>query len=1108
MVSIRRMRPPFLSSLPALRYALCFLVLPALHLRADDATNEPPRGYYRFPAIHGDTIVFTAEGDLWQVGIAGGVAHRLTSNPGTESHAAFSPDGQTLAFSAEYEGPSQVYTMPADGGLPKRRTFDGESAWVIGWTPDGRIIYTSTKFSTLPAWQLATLDPVSGDRTVLPLAQASDGCFDSSGQTLYFTRLSFQGSSTKRYKGGFIQHIWKYTTGDAEAIPLGGDFPGTSKCPMWWNSRVYFVTDRDGSMNLWSMDESGADLQQLTQHRDWDVKSPSLSSGRIVYQMGPDLYLYDIAAKTDQLIPISLSSDFDQEREHWVKKPMDYLTAAQLSPDGDRIALTARGQIFVAPADKGRLVEATHDSKIRYRHARFMPDGKSLLALSDATGELEFWTIPANGVGKAEQLTTDSTDFRIEGIPSPDGKWIAYYDKNFRLFIFNLEEKRIRLVAASQSDVFSDLKWSPDSQWLAYVRVADNTYSQIWLYHLKDRSLTALTSDRVNSSSPTWSTDGKWLYFLSDRHLESAVDSPWGPREPEPYFDRSIKLYQMSLLKEQRSPFQPPDELHPSGKDKDDDKDKKDNKDKKDASTSPPEVTIDLPGIQDRVEPVPVPPGNYTDLDADAKNLFVVSTGGGLDSRTNQSLMRVEITNDDPKLKTLADDIKDYQLSDDHKKLMIHKDDDFYVVDPDGDAPLKLDKSVDLGGWTFPIDPREEWRQMFTEAWRLERDFFYATNMQGQNWTAVLNRYLPSVDRVTDRAELSDLISEMVGELSALHIFVFGGDHRQPPDNIAVAALGARLVRDPVAGGYRVDHIYQSDPDYPEQKSPLAAPSADVRERDIILSVNGVDTMSVPDIGDLLRNQSGRQVLLEVRTPPAAKSRDVIVTPVSAGDESDLRYAEWEYTRRKKVEDLGKGRIGYVHLRAMGSEDIARWARDFYPVFQRQGLIIDVRDNHGGNIDSWILEKLMRKAWFYWQGRVGIPSWNMQYAFRGHVVVICDQRTASDGEAFSEGFKRLGLGKVIGMRTWGGEIWLDFDTGLVDNGMATAAEMGVYGPEGKWLVEGHGVDPDIVVDDAPHETFLGADAQLDKAIEYLQEEIQKDPVPVPAPPPYPDKSLK
>jgi tricorn protease len=348
----------------------------------------------------------------------------------------------------------------------------------------------------------------------------------------------------------------------------------------------------------------------------------------------------------------------------------------------------------------------------------------------------------------------------------------------------------------------------------------------------------------------------------------------------------------------------------------------------------------------------------------------------------------------------------------------------------------------------------------------------------------------------------------MVGELSSLHIFVVGGDFREGPDQVQPAALGAALVRDEKEGGYRIEHIYRSDPNFPERLSPLAKTGLNLREGDVIQAINGVPVLPAPGLPALLRNQAGRQTLLSVKTAADSKPREVIVTPISMSRDMDLRYGEWEYTRRLQVEEQGKGDIGYVHLRAMGSGDIATWANEFYPVFNRKGLIVDVRHNGGGNIDSWILEKLMRKAWFYWQPRVGNATWNMQYSFRGHAVVLCDERTGSDGEAFTEGFRRLGLGKVIGTRTWGGEIWLSFNNRLVDKGIASAAETGVYGPEGKWLIEGHGVDPDMVVDNLPHRAFNGQDAQLEAAIRELQEQIRLQPVDVPPHPTYPNKAFK
>ena len=510
-------------------------------------------------------------------------------------------------------------------------------------------------------------------------------------------------------------------------------------------------------------------------------------------------------------------------------------------------------------------------------------------------------------------------------------------------------------------------------------------------------------------------------------------------------------------------------------------------------------MTIDWDGHQRRITEVPLPAGNYSQLTAAGSALFYLAREEG-----GTKLKAAAIKNKDVKAVSVAEGVRGYELSGNGKKLLVRKGDDLYVVDAAAKPAANLgDAKVDLSDWAFSVNPRDEWRQMFVDAWRMERDYFYDPKLHGIDWQGLLDRHLPLVDRVTDREELNDLLRQIVGELEALHISVRGGDRRQGDDQVGPASLGAVLVRDEPAGGYRVQRIYQADPDYPNELAPLARLQVGVEEGEVIQSINGVSTLARAP-GELLRNQAGRQVRLRVQGRKA-EPRDVIVKPISMRAEASLRYTDWEYSRRLDVERRGKGRIGYLHLRAMSGRNYTEWARNFYPVFDRQGLIIDVRHNSGGNIDSWILEKLLRRAWFYWQPRVGKPYWNMQYAFRGHVVVLCDEWTASDGEAFTEGFRRLGLGKVIGTRTWGGEIWLSYNNPLVDRGMASAAQYGVYGPEGEWLIEGHGVEPDIVVDNLPHATFQGKDAQLQRAIRHLQELIRKDPRPVPPAPPYPNK---
>ncbi|HDM10097.1 MAG TPA: protease, partial [Desulfobacteraceae bacterium] len=651
--------------------------------------------------------------------------------------------------------------------------------------------------------------------------------------------------------------------------------------------------------------------------------------------------------------------------------------------------------------------------------------------------------------------------------------------------------------------------WSPDSRFLAFVEAADNQFQQVKILEISSGQITAVTSDRVDSYNPSWSPDGKWLYFLSDRYFRSVVRSPWGPRQPEPYFDRSTKIYALGLSGKDVFPWTPQNELLTEKKaSKGEVKSSSSSPAKKSSQKSkeaPPKVRVEInfQGLQDRVFEVPLPPGVYSNLGVGQKELFFIDRESRATGKPK--LKAVTVTNRRPKPVTLVENVRRYELSASGKKIMVQKGSEFYVIEAKPRKPASLAESkVDLSKWQFSIDPRSEWRQMFVDAWRMERDYFYDRNLHGVDYEGLLQRHLPYLERVSDRQELNDLIAHLVGELSALHIFVRGGDIRRPPDNILPGSLGAKLVKDKKAGGWRIAHIYRTDPDYPEKFSPLARPGLKIKEGDVIVAINGRSTLEVKHPSLLLRNTTGTQVLLELKGSDGQLYKE-IVYPITLSAEYDLRYSEWEYTRRLQVEKQTAGKVGYVHLRAMGGNNYTEWVKNFYPVYNRQGLIIDVRHNRGGNIDSWILEKLLRKAWFYWQDRVGNPTWNMQYAFRGHMVVLCNEYTASDGEAFTEGFRRLGLGKVIGTRTWGGEIWLSSSNVLVDWGIATAAESGVYGPEREWLIEGHGVEPDIVVDNLPYETFQGRDAQLERAIAFLEELIKKDPVEIPPHPPYPVK---
>jgi tricorn protease len=1060
-------------------------------------------GYYQNPTLHDNTIVFAAEGDLWKVPLDGGLAQRLTTHPEEENFPSISPDGKTIAFSASYEGPMEVYTMPIEGGLPTRWTFERESSVTNNWTPDGKVIYSTSAYSKVPDFQIILVDLINKNKTRIPLAQASEASYDNTGKTVYFVRPAYHRNVTKRYKGGTARQIWKFTQGATEAVKLTKEHAGESHHPMWFSGRIYFISDRDGMMNIWSINENGEDLKQHTKHKEFDVRSASISNGQIVYQMAADLWHHNLATNESKKINIKLISDLDQLREKWDENPAKYITSVHTDPEGKRIVITARGRIFVAPVKSGRLVSFTDKSSVRFRDATFSHDGSTIYTLSDETGEFEFVSMPSNGLGEQKSITNNGKLLRHGGKPSSDGKWIAYDDLESNMYVLNIASGISKKVSSNQEGI-GGFSWSPDNKWLAFEQTAANTMSQIIIYNVETAASFDLTTDRANSTNPTWSPDGEFIYFLSDRSFTSLVQSPWGTRQPEPYFDASEKVYHVALKSGTRSPFRENDELFSKADTTTTNSDKTKNEEKKTKSEEKKVVVrIDQSGIQQRIMEVPIKPGNYSNLAVNKKAIYVMSEETGLDAKKHLSYVKID--NEDVSLKTMVSEVDGFELARNGEKVLIKKGLNYYMIDAGTAKVSDLSESkINLGNWKFPIIPQEDWKQIFTDAWRMERDYFYDKNMHGVDWDAMHAKYLPLVARVTTRNELSDLIGRFVGELSALHTSVRGGDERDDDKNISVASLGAIFSRDEEKKGFKIDYIYKVDPDYPNEKSPLDDPYLDVRAGDIITQVNGKDALSAVDMGELIRNQAGKQVRMTLLR--GTSSRDIIVKPVA--NELNLRYSDWEYGNRLHVEKKGENEIGYLHLRAMTSDNINQFYREFYPVFNKSGLIVDVRYNYGGNIDSFILEKLLRKAWMYWKSRSGEPYWNMPYAFRGHIVVIVNENTYSDGEAFADGFKKLELGTTIGTRTWGGEIWLSDVNKLSDNGIARAPMHGVYGDNGEWLIEGHGFVPDIEVDNLPHSTFNGKDAQIEAAIKYLQKRIKEDPREVPAPPSYPDKSFE
>jgi tricorn protease len=1065
------------------------------------------KGYYRNPCIHQNTVIFTAEGDLWKYDIGTGYTARITTNDGLEVDPCISPDGKHIVFTGQYEGASDLYIMNIDGGVPRRITYDfgGPYTHACGWTKNGKILYRTIAYSQVPSPQLYTIDPVTLVKDPVPLWQASYGCYDDAG-ALYFTRYPKQGSFTKRYKGGDIEQIWKFN-GTQEANNLTGDFDGTSTNPMLYNSRIYFLSDRDGTMNIWSMDKDGKDLKQQTFSKGWDIQTPSIYDSKIVYAKGADIWLYDIKTNEEKLLDIDLVSDFDQRKPKWIKSPVKEISYADISPNGNYAAIISRGRIFVSPSKSDRWVEVIRKSGIRFKEVHFIND-KSIAVLSDEGAEYEVWKMNADGSDAATQITKDSKTLISFFKISPDGKYIAYGDKNDVLRVAEVETGAVKFRYDSAYAGIGELTWSPDSRFLNFTRGLENLNLQVCVVDMHTMKMLPLTTSRLNSFNPSWSTDSNWLYFVSERYLASQVRSPWGSRQPEPVYTNAAKIYAMPLDSAGKFPFLQTDSwlgdsaFNPS---LNNDKAKND-KSKKDKTGKAAPGNYNWDYTKTMLYQVPVKNANIGNMVAADGYLYWLEAPFDQNNDSGSKMYAIKIEESKKYEPTeVASGVNSFNLSADGKKLLVnYKDQALAIADANGSKIDKDKAKLQLDNWTFVIDPQQDWKQMFNDAWRMMRDYFYDRDLHKVNWLAIKQQYEPLLARITDRDELDNLLSQMVGELSALHTFVFGGDKRRSQDMIQPGFLGGTFTK--TSKGFRIDHIYKSDPDYPDFSAPLNKPELKIKEGDIITAINNASLTGVADMAELLANKVQIPVklsLLDKNNNPYEQ----VVKPCSGEDAFTLRYEEWELANREKVDRLSNNHIGYIHLKAMSGTDMDDFVKQFYPVFNREGLILDVRDNFGGNIDSWVLEKLMRKAWMYWQGRSGGPTWNMQYAFRGHMVILCNEQTSSDGEAITEGFRRLGFGKVIGTRTWGGEIWLSADNRLVDNGIATAAEYGVYGPEGKWLIEGRGVEPDITIDDLPYETYKGKDAQLEFAVDYLQKQIKAEPVIVPAPPQHPDKSF-
>ena len=1089
-------------------------------------------GYLRDPSAASGVIAFTAEQSVWTVPAAGGQAHRLTGRSargsGVDPHPILSPDGRSVVFAADLDGPTELYVIDVDGGTPRRLTYANAKVTPLGWDARAGVLFTTTGDSLgVHAQVVGHVDPRTGAQAIYPLAGANDAAISPDGRWLVFVRfgLAATGDHLRRYRGGAMAQLWRFDLHDpsptAEAQRIGPPDANWRR-PMWWKDRLVAVSDRDGRDNLWTLAADGSDARQITHFTDAGIRQASLDGDGVVFQLGADLHRTELATGADATLPVELLTDRPARRPYWIDRPLALLTDIAVAPHGDLAVLTARGRAVIAATGPRRRVEPASPPGTRLRHAVFSHDASRVFAIADTSGEEEIWSYPADGTGPGRALTHDGDTERTGLYPSPDGRMLAITDMKGRLRLLDIASGRQTLVddaAADGTTEHDDVVWSHDSRTLAFSRTRGvSLRDRLALYDIAARTTHWVTDDRYDSRHPAFSPDGRFLYFLSARHFDLANGSPWGDRNTGPVFDRRVGIYALALQPDATFPFRPRDELSPprsvpsdtphgeagapaAPKTPKERADAAEARRRQSVDRTPPAIAWE--GLETRLYQVPKEAGNYTALAVNAGYLYVLDRA---DEDAPGRLVSVHIDDEDPKAETVAPKVLDFALSEDGKTLLLASPGDkpdpaldlpgtprLLLIPAVAKAPDKPDHTVvALDDWRLRVDPAAEWRQMYLDAWRMDRAFFYDPALRGVNWAAVRDRGLALIDRLGDRADLSDLLGQTIGELSALHSQIRPPDSEAPSPALDVAGLGARLT--PGKDGWRIARIYATDPDLPQTRGPLQAPWLDIRTGDLITAIDGHPTAGIPDPATLLSGLAGTQVLLEWRSATQGTAHKAIVIPCRAKAEAALAYSDWERTRAARVQAASGGRYGYLHLRAMGPSDIETFVREFYASIDRDGLIIDVRDNHGGNIDSWVIDALLRRAWMFWRRYDHAPAVNMQQAFRGHVVLLVDQLTYSDGETVSNGIKTLKLAPLIGERTSGAGVWLSDSNRLIDNGVARAAQMPQFGLDGAWQVENHGVEPDETVDNLPHATFLGHDAQLEAGIARLAAMDRSDPV--------------
>jgi len=1069
----------------------------------------------RFPDIYGDKVVFTYGGDLWVASTSGGGATRLTASPGVEVFAKFSPDGKWIAFTGQYDGDEQVYVIPSSGGEPRQLTFYpargpltprwGYDNQVYGWTNDGKaVLFRSLRDSwTLPVSKLYTVALAGGAAEALPMPESGAGDYSPDGAKIVYSPRSRDFRSEKRYSGGQANDLFIFDlkTDDARRIT---DNPRADRDPMWIGNTIYFNSDRDGHFNLYAYDVAKGSTAQLTTNKVWDVRWPSSDNeGRIVYELNGELQIFDTKSKKVTPLSITVPDDGLNRRPSRVNAS-NLISSFSLSPKGERALFAARGDVFTAPIEKGAPRNLTNSSNAHDKWPRWSPDASRIAFISDRTGEEEVWVVAQDGSKPAEQLTNGGRAMRYAPEWSPDGKYIAFGDKDGKVWALTVADKKLVEVAHSKYGQVQDYTWSPKGNYLAFTMQDTMSATSIYVWSSKDNQLRRVTTGTFNEFNPAWDPQGNYLFYFSTREFAPLISNA----EFNYATNKDTGVFAIALRKDVGAPF--PAESDEVTVTKDGAKEgAKEGEQKKSEEAKPTanmaDMTIDFDGIESRACRAPIEPNNYAGLSAKGGYLFYAVAPAFYYGRQGDAPPSLRVYSiKDRKETTLAEGISGYALSADGSKLLLGQGSGFTLMDanPQGD---KSKKTVSTANLFVDRVPAEEWAQIFGEVWRRYRDFFYVSNMHGYDWEALRKQYEPLLKHVAHRSDLNYVIGEMISELAVQHAYIEGGDYNVPP-RPRVALPGARFGLNREAGRYQITKIFAGQNEEEIYRSPLTEVGVDVKVGDYVLAINGAELRPDDDPYRLLRNKADAPVQLTVNSRPTMEgARVVSYRPVT--DEQNLLYLDWVNGNRAMVDRLSGGKLGYVHIPDMGANGIREFIKWYYPQLDKSGLIVDARANGGGNVSRMIIERLRRKLLAAGYSRTSeFPSSYPDGVFVGPMACLLNENSASDGDIFPAMFREAGLGPLIGKRSWGGVVGITNRGTLIDGGAVFVPEFGFVSAKGEWVIEGHGVDPDIEVENDPRSVIEGKDPQLERAVNEVMSRLKAQPTALPARPPAPVKT--